>query len=265
MDKAAIEKAEAFRQHIGKVIRKNRRKCDLKQYNLAEMLGVEETTISRYENAKTEIRASTMAYISQICGFELKEYIPGEGMLVSQEFQKIVSMSDISPHSGYAETVRKFSPGSLQDIQFMDYTPDGRMLFSATTDEGIQEKARPKLDILTDLPKTVPLPLCEDDNEAFERYMSMRENSDRLHILFHGYRLLMLFQDMDVPCRTISSMARQILRRLIKTSSGKIDQEVYGYYWSSSSISHRTKLITVPPKPRRSRIALRRAGRGWTS
>ena len=41
----------------------------------------------------------------------------------------------------------------------------------------------------------------------------------------------MLFQEMDSSQQTTSSMAKQILRRLIKDRFGEIDQDVYNYYW----------------------------------
>lgn len=230
MDKAAVETAKAFRRHIGRIIRKNRKRSGLKQYNLAKMLGVEEATVSRYENAKAEIRASTMAYISHICDFDLIEYIPFDDTSAAQKFKEMTHMSNITPFQDDAVPVQKFRAGSLKDIRFMEFMPDGKALFSATAGEGTGER-KPKTDILTDLPKTMPSPLCDDDDRAFDIHIAKEDNRNRLRILLYGYRLMMLFQEMDTPWQTTSSMARQILRRLIKTASGEIDQAVYGYYW----------------------------------
>ena len=88
-----------------------------------------------------------------------------------------------------------------------------------------------KTDILYDFPEIEPSPPCDDDRESFEIHIKAPGNKDRLRILLYGYRLITMFEDMDTPYNTTSSMSRQILRRVIKEPSGKIDQDAYDYYW----------------------------------
>ena len=40
-----------------------------------------------------------------------------------------------------------------------------------------------------------------------------------------------MFEEMDTPHNTTSSMSKQILRRVIKEPSGKLDRNTYAYYW----------------------------------
>ncbi len=232
MEQAAADKAEAFKEYIGGVIKRYRKYRGYRQSWLARDLGIAEATISRYEKGKSEIKASTMAHISHIFDFDLIEYIPFDETTMAQKFQKMTYMCNITPCHGKTVAGQKIRQGSLRNIRFMDVMPDGRTLFSATAGEDTEERrSKPKQDILTDMPKTQPLPLCDDDDRAFELHMAKERNRDRLRILLYGYRLMKLFQEMDTPNQTTSSMARQIIRRLIKTASGEVDQEVYGYYW----------------------------------
>lgn len=66
---------------------------------LGNEIGVDGSTISRYENGKGDITASSMAYISQACGFPMREYvekfdparIPGdESIPIDKEFKELV-------------------------------------------------------------------------------------------------------------------------------------------------------------------------------
>ena len=42
---------------------------------MANEIGVNESTVSRYEHGKADISASTMAYISYACEFPMREYV----------------------------------------------------------------------------------------------------------------------------------------------------------------------------------------------
>ena len=66
---------EAFLSIIGKVIRRARTRCGWSQRALAEEIGVDESVVNKYEHGKVDINASTMAYISVVCGFDMKEYV----------------------------------------------------------------------------------------------------------------------------------------------------------------------------------------------
>lgn len=239
MDIAAIKKAEEFRQHIGKIIRKKRKACKLKQKNLADMLGVQEGTVSRYESGKGEIKASTMAYISHFCHFDPSAYFTEdvsslEEKTSAKEFVGISHCAEINPYRSkpvpdYEHVIRQ---SSFKDIQMMEYLPDGRVMFSAGIREDKRITDKPvKRDILYDFPQTVPLPLCDDDYMAFETIIHREENRDKLQLLHYGYKLMQLFIEMDTPYQTTSSIMKQILRRIIRNPGGDIDQDIYSFYW----------------------------------
>lgn len=233
MEQEVKDKIEAFKKHIGKVIKRNRMKCGLKQQNLANILGVTEASVSRYEKGRTDIKASTMAHISHVCDFDLIEYVLDDGLSLSRKFYEMTRMGNIPPYLSQPETdtVQRFSPGQFRDMNIMEYMSDGRILFTARVDDTVSQKKQSTNDILFATPDPVPLPFCNDDHEAFERHMLEKDRRDRLRILLYGYELLRLFQETDTPYQTTSSISRQILRRLIKAPSGEIDNGVYDYYW----------------------------------
>ena len=231
MEQTAIDKAEAFKRHIGAVIKKHRKYSGYRQSWLAKDLGIAEATISRYEKGASEIKASTMAHISHILGFDLIEYIP-DGLTISQKFNVLVRFSGIKPVCSDVKPLPEHGIKSdgLRNIRVMEYMGNGRVMVSADVSD-IQEKKKPeKTDILYDFPKIEPSPPCDDDRESFEIHIEAPGNKDRLRILLYGYRLITMFEDMDTPYNTTSSMSRQILRRIIKEPSGKIDQDAYDYY-----------------------------------
>ena len=63
-----------FAENIGKIIRRYRRKRGYTLDNLSPMIDVSTATLSRYENGKIDITASTMAKISEVCDFSITEY-----------------------------------------------------------------------------------------------------------------------------------------------------------------------------------------------
>lgn len=232
MEQTAIEKAEAFKKHIGTVIKRYRKYRGYMQSWLAKDLGITEATVSRYEKGASEIKASTMAHISHILDFDLIEYVP-DGLTISQKFSELVRFSGVTP--GYSD-VKPVSegdirPDTLRNIHVMEYMGSGRIMVSADISNTQAKKKPEKTDILYNFPKTEPLPPCDDDRESFEIHIEGQGNRDRLRILLYGYRLIKMFEDMDTPYNTTSSMSRQILRRIIKEPSGKIDQDAYDYYW----------------------------------
>ena len=73
MSNYEIQKEKA-RQIYGKVIREKRKQASISQEELAEVLGVTKTTISRYENGTIEIPASSLMLISSCCNFSFDEF-----------------------------------------------------------------------------------------------------------------------------------------------------------------------------------------------
>lgn len=232
MEQTAIDKAEAFKRYIGAVIKKHRKYSGYRQSWLAKDLGIAEATISRYEKGASEIKASTMAHISHILDFDLIEYIP-DGLTISQKFSELVRFSGVNPGYSDVKPVSEgdIKPDTLKNIHVMEYMGNGRIIVSADINNTQAKKRPEKTDILYDFPKTEPLPPCDDDRESFEIHIGKQENRERLRILLYGYRLIKMFEDMDTPYNTTSSMSRQVLRRIIKEPSGKIDQNTYDYYW----------------------------------
>ncbi len=65
----------AFLESIGKTIRKYRLKKNVSQEELSDIIGVNHSSISRYEQGTQDINASLLPVISIYCDFPMKEYI----------------------------------------------------------------------------------------------------------------------------------------------------------------------------------------------
>lgn len=62
-------------KRIGHLIKKNRKRKNISQTELGEHLGVDHSTISRYESGKIDTTIGTLKNISNYCGFEPTEYV----------------------------------------------------------------------------------------------------------------------------------------------------------------------------------------------
>lgn len=94
-----------------------------------------------------------------------------------------------------------------------------------------RRKGRKKEDILTKRPDSIPLPLCDDDNKDFEKYMYFDHVSQRRRLLIYGYEIMKIYDDMDTSWNTVEAFAKRLLRKLILEPSGETDQNIYDYYW----------------------------------
>lgn len=65
---------DIYKKATGDVIRKHRRKHNISQEQLAYSIGVNKSTISRYENGSMDIPASILPIISRECNFSPSEY-----------------------------------------------------------------------------------------------------------------------------------------------------------------------------------------------
>lgn len=65
---------EEYNKHIGSVIKKNRKKKNIPQSDLAKMLKVNTSTVSRYERGQLDIPASCLEAISDEYNFTPLEY-----------------------------------------------------------------------------------------------------------------------------------------------------------------------------------------------
>jgi len=66
---------DAFLTNIGTVIKKHRIKNNRSQDYLAAELNIDRSSIAKYESGTTDIKASTLFYISRALGFPLSEYM----------------------------------------------------------------------------------------------------------------------------------------------------------------------------------------------
>ena len=64
---------------VGERIRRNRRSRRLTQEQVAERMGLDRATVSRYESGDVDIPVSALMKIGEVCGFEPKLLIPWEG------------------------------------------------------------------------------------------------------------------------------------------------------------------------------------------
>ena len=129
--------------------------------------------------------------------------------MIWQDFQALEEQWDLD---------YRHSPDTYYDMQF-------------ATAQRRRKARRPNEDILSKEPDNYPLPLCDDDSRDFEHYMYSRNAINKRHILIYGYELIRLYEEMDTPWNTSESLAKLIMRRLIKESSGQIDQPILDYYW----------------------------------
>ena len=92
-DREEIEKR--FREHVGKTIRVYREKNNIPRAELADHLGVDSSTLSRYELGTTDIKASTMAVASVACNFPMRKYTDiydNEPAALVEDFKKLVKI-----------------------------------------------------------------------------------------------------------------------------------------------------------------------------
>lgn len=81
------KKRPAIRKSLGKVVKKYRKKSNISQTELAEVLGVSKGNISRYESGTTDMPASSLPIISDYCGFKMKDY--SEHLEAEKTFEKL--------------------------------------------------------------------------------------------------------------------------------------------------------------------------------
>ncbi|MCR4907218.1 MAG: hypothetical protein K5985_00175 [Lachnospiraceae bacterium] len=226
MDKVTADKGRAFAVHVGNVISKWRVRHGYTQDNLGSDLGVSGRTVGKYENANLPVKASTMAEISHICDFDLIEYVLFDGSSAALKFKEIVDSGKIGQYS-IRKTVKtedyQYKDGATQDY-VLDIDSDMKYQYQ-------RFRRSHKLDILNEFPDIRPLPLCDEDIMEFEIHMASKDARNRLRILLYGHELMKLYESTNTPSRTKVSFARQLLKRIILTKYGDIDETVYAFYW----------------------------------
>ena len=93
LDKARIRKE--FLIEVGYTIRKNRIKNRISQEDLAAYLGVDRSSISKYENGKMDMPVSNLPLISQHCDFSITEFVK------KKDTDLLMDVLDKSIYRGY--------------------------------------------------------------------------------------------------------------------------------------------------------------------
>ncbi len=162
---------ERFLHHVGGVIRTYRNRNGIERKELAEALGYDPVTISRFELGEADIKASTMAYASILCDFPMYKYTDvydREPAAVVDDFKTLVKITLPKKHRKPAKQVD-------------NRPPKPRVVFDEAAEKWVMKEA-----IVVDVGSLddydeLRYPLDEADNTFFCDYMS--NNSQKMRIL----------------------------------------------------------------------------------
>ncbi len=225
--------AEAFIKHIGAVIKKQRTLKGIKQSAIAKQLNCTTASISRYESGKYDIQASTMADISTACGFSLIEYclFDDPETSLSDKYRYLIRASE----PDMINALRGLERASKVDIEPNIYQD----IYQYRVDSGSglpeHKSDHKKSKDLFDVPPNYDIPpFTDEDDMMFEKHMYEPYMSRKKRILLYGYELLKLYNETNTPRNSTRALSRNILKKLIKTSSAKdaVDYLLYDYYWA---------------------------------
>lgn len=209
-------------EHIGRVIKRNRKLKNLTQRILATELKCTDATISRYEKGKSDIQASTMIRISCLCDFNPIEYaLPGDGTL-SEKFKSIVDANG-----------QKIQPFVPEHYSVMFDMQAGGQISEALYKQIC--KTFSNEEVLTIQPPTIKEPLAVQDIEAFNDYLKKPENSSKCKVLLYGYEIIKEADKGDFAFDVTVNLTKSILISLIRDHAGYIDKEMYKFYWKCMS------------------------------
>lgn len=77
---------------VGLVIRRKRQRINMSQNELANILGVNKSSISRYETGKIEIPTSSLPIISDCCHFPVKDFV--DAMESEKDLSSVENITD---------------------------------------------------------------------------------------------------------------------------------------------------------------------------
>ena len=205
---------ERFLANIGRVIQRYRMKTGYSQEDLGAKIGLKGASVSRYESGKYDIKASTMSQISQVCNFELIEYVLSDADPLSEKLRQIVKMNGgISLNNSPKDD----SLYKMYDMQYISGVHFNKTI--AGSSKRLQERSS---DIL-------PFPLCDEDRREFDFYITSQELSDQRRMIIYAYELMKLYDRMDTPWEDTKAFLGALLKRIITTPSGQIDMVIYNY------------------------------------
>jgi transcriptional regulator with XRE-family HTH domain len=96
----------------GKLLKKARRRARLTQRRLADLAGVPQSTVARIESGTIDARATTLARLLRICGFDLEALPrPGAGVDLSQIRERLARsprerLEDLAAAAAAMERIR---------------------------------------------------------------------------------------------------------------------------------------------------------------
>ena len=109
MNKKAMDIGNEFEAHTGRVMAKFRNIRGYTQDDMGIDLGISGRTYGKYEKASIPVKASTMAAVSQICDFDMIEYILFKDESAAQKFKGLIKGSRINPYKAYASNLGPIS------------------------------------------------------------------------------------------------------------------------------------------------------------
>lgn len=145
-DKARIRKE--FLIEIGYTIRKNRIKNRISQEDLSVYLGVDRSSISKYENGKMDMPVSNLPLISHYCKFSMAEFVK------TQDSKRLMSALEESIRYGYpkpCKDVVQFPTSQLKPKKRNAYTRE------EVTEYLMQEENEVKREALNAIADILPL------------------------------------------------------------------------------------------------------------
>ncbi len=183
--------AELFIQNIGNVISHKRKQKGYKLDTLAKEMGIDSSTLSRYENGKIDIPASAMAYASYICDFELSEYTTRryDEKKLSQLFKEIVRYGEESRPETIYQRIRK--------PRYDRTDEQGNIIPTYTI-----EKVEP-------LKMSVSPPTSEDD-ERVNIYMEAERSASKRRLLMYAMKFAEITDSSKDAKTAIRAMTRCI-------------------------------------------------------
>ena len=198
--------AEVFIKNIGYVINLKRRQKGYKIDALAKEMGIDPSTLSRYENGKIDIPASAMAYASYVCDFELSEYTVRrqDEQKLSHLFKEIVRFGEEKRPEKFSQRIRK--PRYDRTDEQGNIIPT----YVIETPEVEKEPVEP--------------PTSEED-EKFELYMDMDSSGQKRHLLMYAVK----FAEMSDSSKDARIAVRAMTRCIASDKDKEIDKMLKEY------------------------------------
>lgn len=112
-----------FLKQTGIVISSKRKRKNITQQALGDVLDVSKATISRYESGQLDMPLSNLPIISDFCDFRLRDYlIQWESLDIKSFIKKALSFKDLVPKDSVVqEYIDSCNDNEIQDLLEIDY------------------------------------------------------------------------------------------------------------------------------------------------